>query len=615
MKKLLLFLFVALIGVTWSYAQGVKVVAAYNYPTNDKILDGLNSIRCVNYAADPFGDGTPAIVATDYYDQGHVCVFIPVGQDSLKLVWTSPTVTSGGGGSTPRYALFGDLDNDGLVEIICGSQNNGIYIYQWDGVAGSYNFGDKPSQVINPTTTNPPMQATDGNIEYMECTDVDGDGQNELLVAYNGASNATDGYYIFSASGTWTTGDPGFSSFNVEYYGAREALGAWGLSGGTPYSMITADFLGNGKKEILINNWNHNNVTMLNVTGPDSYKLADTTNGKQNYMLGGSIDEVALFGGMAFDVDGDGRQEVYLPTYPGQDPSGGYPHTGYVHMISYNQGQSTTEIDSSNDFVLNLSSLMKTGYAVFGYGYGDMDGNGKPNLYFSSSYPYNIMSAEYEGGNKKDMNNWKLSVLYPGDTTIYSDITVKDSSGSIDSVKTVQNAFASKFYDHYTHLFKNDHEDMILPYQAINDSITVTNLTWNSTSKAYDTTSSTKILNPKRWGLRVIEGSAVTGISVKDVTVITPHDYVLQQNYPNPFNPSTTVKFSIPVKSNITLKIFDMLGQEVKTLVTNEVYSSGSHQVVWDGSNNFGSKVASGNYICQIRFGNFTKSIKMTLLK
>ncbi len=611
MKKVLLPVLFFLFGVTYLYSQA-KIVAAYNYPPDDSVLSGLKSIRGVAYAANPFGDGTPAIAATNYNKNGTVSVFIPVGNDSLKMVWTSPLLTSGGGGSTPRYVLFGDLDNDGKVEVIYQSNANGIYIFEWDGVAGSYNFGTQPSQLI----TTPTLLNTTGNCEYMECSDVDGDGQNELTVAYNASTNATDAYYVISASGDWNTNDPGFSGFNVEYAGARPNLNAWGLGGGSPFAMIAADFLGNGKKEILLHNWNLKNVSILNVTGADSYQLIDSTTGKQNIMLGGSFDEVALFGGMAADVDKDGRQEVYLPTYPASDNLGNVPHTGWVHMISFDQGTSITQIDSSDVFVLDLASQLpiNKGYAIFGYGQGDIDGNGKPNLYFSSSYPFNVISAEFEGGNKKDMNNWKITTLYPGDSTIFSDLKIIDSVGVIDTVKTIQNAFVSKMYADYTHLFSKDKEDLILPYQAINDTIAVTNLTWNTSKSAYDTVK-TKILNPKRWSLRVIEGSSATGISVKDITVITPDNYTLDQNYPNPFNPSTKIRFSLPVQDKISIKIYDILGNEIATLINSQNYVKGKYEVTWNGTNNFGQKVASGNYICQYKFGNFTKSIKLTLLK
>ncbi len=612
MKKLLLLLFALTLGGTVSFAQ-VHIAAKYNFPPNDPILSGFYSIRGVNYAADPFGDGTPAIVATNYEDQGHVSVFIPVGDDSLQLVWTSPTVDSVGGGSTPRYALFGDLDNDGKVEVIYQSSGNGIFIYEWDGVKGSYNFGTKPSQQIDPLTATG-MAALDGNTEYMECTDVDGDGQNELLVAYNAGGSSNDAYYIISAVGNWNTNSSGFSSFNIEYQGMRADLAKWGLAG-SPACMISADFLGNKKKEILLHNWNHENVTMLNPTGPDTYKLADTTNGKQNYELGGAYDDVALFGGMATDIDGDGRDEVYLPTYTYQkDSTGIHPTTGHVNMIHYSSGQSTNEIDASNVTVLSFSKFLPDGAALFGYGYGDIDGNGKPNLYFTSSYPNNVLTAEFEGGDKTDTSNWKLSRLYAGDSTIISSMTIKDSAGVVDTSKTVNTAFVAKMYDHNTDLFKNGKETLIMPYQTMNDSISVTTLTWNSTNSQYDTTE-IKVLNPKRWGLRVLEQGSATGVSAKDVKIITPNDFTLDQNYPNPFNPTTTISFNLPVKSNITLNIYDILGNKIASLINDQVYQKGSHKITWDGRNSNGVKIASGTYIYRLKFGNFSKTRKMILLK
>jgi len=149
MKKKLLFLLALLLTSSIAFSQ-VRISTAYNVPANneDSLLAGLNSIRGVYYADDPFGTGQSAILATNYNKKGVVNLFVNVGNDSLELVWTSPVLSEGGGGSTPRYPLFADLDNDGLIEILYYSNGNGIFIYEWDGVTGSYNFGDKPSQTI-----------------------------------------------------------------------------------------------------------------------------------------------------------------------------------------------------------------------------------------------------------------------------------------------------------------------------------------------------------------------------------------------------------------------------------------------------------------------------------
>ena len=64
---------------------------------------------------------------------------------------------------------------------------------------------------------------------------------------------------------------------------------------------------------------------------------------------------------------------------------------------------------------------------------------------------------------------------------------------------------------------------------------------------------------------------------------MTPTEFVLNQNYPNPFNPSTIIKYSIPKHSNVTLKVFDVLGSEVATLVSKE-QSQGHYEVEFDGT-------------------------------
>ncbi|NIR48570.1 T9SS type A sorting domain-containing protein, partial [candidate division KSB1 bacterium] len=101
---------------------------------------------------------------------------------------------------------------------------------------------------------------------------------------------------------------------------------------------------------------------------------------------------------------------------------------------------------------------------------------------------------------------------------------------------------------------------------------------------------------------------------LKPVTVITPDDYQLHQNYPNPFNPTTTISFVLPINKTVSLKIYNSLGQEVRTLIDNRAYPEGSHTVQWDATNNHGNRVSSGVYIYKLIFGNFAKSKTMTLV-
>jgi len=97
-------------------------------------------------------------------------------------------------------------------------------------------------------------------------------------------------------------------------------------------------------------------------------------------------------------------------------------------------------------------------------------------------------------------------------------------------------------------------------------------------------------------------------------TIIVPNDFQIAQNFPNPFNPSTVIKFGLPQSSFVTIKIYDMLGKEVRTLVNGE-RNSGFYNIQWNGDNDFGSKVSSGTYIYRIQAGSFIQTRKMILMK
>jgi len=88
-----------------------------------------------------------------------------------------------------------------------------------------------------------------------------------------------------------------------------------------------------------------------------------------------------------------------------------------------------------------------------------------------------------------------------------------------------------------------------------------------------------------------------------------PAEYSLSQNFPNPFNPSTKIEFALPVRSQVTLKVFNVLGQVVATL-TDGVMEAGAHTVKFDAM-----KLASGVYLYQMKTGSFTSMKKMLLTK
>jgi hypothetical protein len=107
-----------------------------------------------------------------------------------------------------------------------------------------------------------------------------------------------------------------------------------------------------------------------------------------------------------------------------------------------------------------------------------------------------------------------------------------------------------------------------------------------------------------------------TGSSVSSLAPLgmEPPDFHLNQNYPNPFNPSTTIEFNIDKASDVRLRIYDIKGSLVKTVVSGYM-NAGHHKVIWDGTNNSGVKAASGMYVYSLNSGDLTDNKKMIILK
>jgi len=103
-------------------------------------------------------------------------------------------------------------------------------------------------------------------------------------------------------------------------------------------------------------------------------------------------------------------------------------------------------------------------------------------------------------------------------------------------------------------------------------------------------------------------------IGVEPISSEVPAVYSLSQNYPNPFNPSTKINFSLPKAETVLIKIYDITGKEVYTLVEQKM-QPGSYSTTWTSINNEGKSVASGVYFYRIVAGDFVESKKMILVR
>jgi hypothetical protein len=108
------------------------------------------------------------------------------------------------------------------------------------------------------------------------------------------------------------------------------------------------------------------------------------------------------------------------------------------------------------------------------------------------------------------------------------------------------------------------------------------------------------------------EGVLISDATIKKLTVSVnqiPDEYALEQNYPNPFNPSTTINFSLPKQTQLKIRIYNMLGEQVATIAEG-MYEAGYHKVTFNASN-----LPSGTYIYRIESNNFVQVKKMILIK
>lgn len=113
--------------------------------------------------------------------------------------------------------------------------------------------------------------------------------------------------------------------------------------------------------------------------------------------------------------------------------------------------------------------------------------------------------------------------------------------------------------------------------------------------------------------IQITEGKDVTAVS-RETNVVMPEQYVLHQNFPNPFNPTTTIQFELPTSNKAALKIYNLRGELVRTLLEEQL-NAGIHRAMWDGNDNTGRRQSSGVYFYKLETKDFNAVRKLILLK
>jgi hypothetical protein len=501
-------------------------------------------------------------------------------------------------GTGPEAIVSADVNGDGSTDLVIADYGSDSITVLKNNGAGL--FGTPISYAVG---TNPSALAI---------ADVENNGNLDIVVAVSG----TNSIVVLKNDGT--------GSFSIHQ---TTTVGAG------PSGVALADFNGDGMMDLAVVNKTSSSLTLLNNTS--GILVLDTT-----YAFSPSA---LPYGLISFDFDKNGTPDlaiangagksisIYLNGYNGVPPGrfntsfpaisiGAVPYALYgndfdvdgdVDLAVANSASNVTVITNNGD-PNNGGSLptskdvpaMKASKAIVGV---DFSGLGIMDLVVSSA-----------DGKLRILRDSVLSGLSP---SIAPSATSLNFGTTKDSVTTnvvfYSSALATRIdsiqvtvpYSISTQAVQKNFN----PYDSLGLSIVfkpTAGILYSGSLKVFASTSAPSIITIP------LSGNGDPSLAVEKSDVKIPQSFGLEQNYPNPFNPSTTINYQLAATSNVTLKVYDITGREVATIL-NKDEIAGAYSVTWDAT-----RFASGIYLCKItatsqsnRRMHFEQTRKMLLLK
>ncbi len=426
-----------------------------------------------------------------------------------------------------------DLDGDGRKEILClidpyDSTYHGFYVFEWNGTNNGF-----PSLPTTTWTMNLSGAFDEGGA--ILAGDFDNDGRDEVTVSVQERySIPKSRIMIFSLAIGSSFANP---TWNMELNDSTTFLYAG-------YSLESTDLDRDGRKEIVVSGWERHTFAIYEHTGAaNSYALA-------SYIAG--VDTAIDLSNMGFaeaDFDNDATNELYIATANGR-----------VYVVT-NPGD-VSLITAANFTRLYQYNPYK---GIAGVSRGDVDGNGKPELYLAGSYHEAVFQWKYTSGPVTSLASYARTTIFQDDTT--DQHTSGSDQGWFRPSKVAVGDFDS-----------DGRPDMVIASASLASDKPVLMVVEQSTTGVHD-------------------------------AVVQPAGFVLHQNFPNPFNPTTTIEFRIQTSGFVALSVFDEIGQKVAILV-NGTMQSGDHKVTWNASN-----ASSGVYYYRLETLEGVKVRQMTLVR
>jgi hypothetical protein len=572
----ILFLFFA----EFCFAQGMGdnqfhfVKSFSELPEGD--TGGMTNIKYVGDTdQDNFGE---FVFLTTNGDSCHFVMYEATGDESYEVVFTFPFKPVWNNLFRDWTAItVGDLNANGVVEILVGlpveMRDGGpdvnpprLAVFEWNGTVGENmygtNNGTEPSAYWN-------FGVGDNyNIVPFQFTidDIDNDGDIELIADIRDQKAV----YVVAQRFPWD-----FAIWEIEWYitsDLDDAKYVDHFDGGGFYGSAIGDLDNDGEKEIYVPVWNFLTLNVYECHGDRNYtREANIQTARSDADYG------AVRGIHIGDVNSDGVKELYIAG-TNKDPN----DNGHVFVISNITDVSQITAGSIVDLFTypthpnnSTSRAARTAYLT------DADNDGNDDLMIWGSGNGQLYDLEYQGsGDPLDPNSWTFTVAFDVWEHWSTYLTTE-----------IVNSLSPRFWDgDVCEDMDGDgrKEFLIINYSVDRDIVADDPFIY------------------------IIEEGSVT--SVEEQKLTSPDNFALYPNYPNPFNSSTTIRFDINQDSQAALRIYDVMGREIKTLFEGALVR-GAYRMIWNGRDNHGNSASSGIYLLRIQAGSFSQVKEMTLLR
>jgi len=511
-----------------------------------------NMVGPFDFDGDGFGD---FVVSSSYAGEfcNGVYHYEAAGNDSLELKWVYTFYDLSCSYDAYSSVAVGDIDGDGNQEILSLVDTS-------PGISGQKGFQvfewspDSLSFLSQPTYTWDMGLDSVWEASQIYVEDLDNDSKEEIVVS------VMDGPWSQLGLGGTSrlmifeleSATDDSANFNIEY--TDEVWSNW-----SGYNISVGDLDNDGLKEIYTVGYEYFHLIIHESTGEDEYAY------QTDFYISSELYERANQGIIVTDIDANGENEMICLT-SGVNSLAGELLTPGSFFIASGVGD-VSSLSYSN---FNLFSSYDGGLRQVAVG--DADGDGSLNIYLAGHYDEAVYDWEYGGGDPMDPNNYVEKAIFMDDTT--DNFTPGNDQGRVRVAKL------------FTGDIDNDGSGDIV---------------FTSASFAAD-----------KPHLYMIEHSGT--LEALEENPSMPNKISISQNYPNPFNPETRFQYNIPVDGVVSIKVYDILGKKIKTLV-NQWKSAGVHNEIWNGQNDNNQVVSSGVYFYQVKVGDEQIIKKMILSK